>query len=126
MAFAGTANPFTYSAPNVNVPGMFSQAAGMTRGGGYPGGPSFGPAAGLASANLGMQNALFGRQTAQQGLNYNLGMAGQVQQWNRMFNPTGLDYASLGLSGLNALGQMGGSVYPITPAAGAAAFTPGA
>lgn len=107
MAFAGTENPFTYSAPNVNIPSMFAQGARSMGPAGYPGGVSFGPSMGVASAQQGMNNALFGRLTAQNSLNYNLGMAGQAQQWNRMFNPTGMDYAGLGVSGLNALGNLG-------------------
>lgn len=97
----GLQNPFTYSAPNINMPGMFSGALSQVRGGGYPGGPSFGIAPQTAMAQQGMQNALFGQQTANQGMKYNLGMSGLAQQYNMMFNPTPFDY----LAGLFSLGQ---------------------
>lgn len=100
-------NPFQFQAPNVNMPGMFSQAQGMIRGGGYPGGPSFGMAPQMAQSQIGMQNAMFGQQSAKNAMNYNLGMSGQADQWNKQFNPSIFDFAGAGVAGMGALGAIG-------------------
>jgi hypothetical protein len=100
-------NPFQYSAPNTNMGGMFGQAQGMVRGGGYPGGPSFGMAPQLAGQQQAMQNAMYGMNTSKNAMGYNLGLAGQNQQWNQQFNPTPFDFAGAGVAGLGAIGAIG-------------------
>ena len=100
-------NPFQFQAPNVNMPGMFGQAQGMIRGGGYPGGPSFGMAPQMAGQQMAMQNAMFGQQSAKNAMNYNLGLSGQNDQWNKMFNPSIFDFAGAGIAGMGALGAIG-------------------
>jgi hypothetical protein len=100
-------NPFQFQNPNVNMGAMFGQGRQALQGGGYPGGPSFGQAPQMAGQQMAMQNALFGMNSKRNAMNYNLGMAGQNDQWNRQFNPTLMDFAGAGVAGMGALGAIG-------------------